>query len=127
MANIRGLVGFNPTSGTSRLFAAYGQDVVNVATGLGYSLNLNTSNDVEFEKFLDRVFIQNFSETPKSYRTSTNVWTQEYVGRTPISKYIKEFKSRLYLGYCGFIGPQAPLDINSNAITFPSRVFFSDL
>lgn len=127
MANILGLVGLNPSSGTPRLLAAYGNDIVNVATGTGYSLNLNTSNDVEFEKFLDRVFFQNNSETPKTYRTSTNVWTQEYVGRTPISKYIKKFKSRLFLGYCSFANPQPPLDVGSAALSFPSRVFFSDL
>ncbi len=126
MSNILGLKGFNPSSGTARLFAAYGNDINNVATGTGYGLNLN-GNDVEFENFLDRVFFQNNSATPKSYRTSTNVWTQEFVGRTPISKYIKRYKSRLYLGYCSFPSPQAPLDVDSNALSFPSRVFHSDL
>lgn len=127
MANIRGLVGFNPSSGTARLFAAYGQDIVNIATGTGYSLNLNTSNDVEFEKFLDRIFFQNNSQTPKTYRTSTNIWTQEHVGRTPRSKYIKKYKSKLYLGYCQFTDPQIPADTDGNELTFSSRVFFSDL
>ena len=126
MANIIGLKGFNPSSGTARLFAAYGNDVVNVAAATGYGLNIG-SNDMEFENFLDRVFLQNNSVTPKTYSTSTNVWTQEYVGRTPISKFIKKYKSRLYLGYCGFVAPQAPLDTGSSAIAFPSRVFYSDL
>lgn len=125
--NVRGLVGFNPSSGTARLLAAYEDDIVNVVAGTGYGLNLNTTNDVEFEKFLDRVFIQNYSNRPLIYRTSTNLWTPDYVGRTMIAKYIKKFKSRLYLGYCGFIAPQPPLDTGSASIVFPSRVFHSDL
>lgn len=126
MANIVGLKGFNPSSGTARLFAGYGNDIVNVAAGTGYGLALN-GNDIEFENFLDRVFFQNGNARPLSYRTSTNVWSSEYVGRTLISKYIKRYKSRLYLGYCSFPGPQAPNDRDGNAISFPSRVFFSDL
>ena len=109
------------------MLAGYGQDIVNVATGSGYGLNLNTSNDVEFEKFLDRTFFQNFAQIPKTYRTSTNVWTNEHVGRTPRSKYIKKFKSRLYLGYCGFVSPQSILDADGNDVIYPSRVFYSDL
>ena len=127
MANIRGMVGFNPSSGTARLFAAYGPNIVNLATNTGYAAIADNANDLEFEKFLDRVFFQNNVDLPLTYRTSTNVWSNEYVGRTPISKYIKKYKSRLYLGYCGFIAPQTPLDSGSAAITFPSRVFYSDL
>lgn len=126
MANIVGIKGFNPSSGAGRLLAAYGNDVVNVATGTGYGLNLN-GNDAEFENFLDRVFLQNNNARPVTYRTSTNKWTTEYVGRTPISKYIREFKSRLYLGYCGFASPQPPLDTGNAVLSFPSRVFYSDL
>ena len=121
------MAGFNPSSGTARLFAAYGNDIVNVTAATGYPVLTNTSNDVEFEKLLDRLFFQNNSDMPLTYRTSTNVWTKEYVGRTPIAKYIKKYKSRMYLGYCAFISPQAPLDTGSAAITFPSRVFYSDL
>lgn len=127
MANIRGLKGFNPSTGTARLLAAYGQDIVNVTTGSGFGLNLNTSNDVEFESFLDRVFYQNFLNIPKTYSTSTNKWTNQHTGRTPRSKYIKSWKSKLYLGYCGFVNPQSTLDENGNDVVFPSRVFCSDL
>jgi len=44
-----------------------------------------------------------------------------------LSKYLCPYKSRMYLGYCKFSGPQAPLDAASNAIVFPSRVFYSEL
>lgn len=125
--NINGLIGFNPSSGTARLFAAYENDIVNVATGTGYGLAINTTNNVEFEPFLDRVFFQNYTDRPLTYRTSTNLWSPEYVGRTMIAKYLKKFKSRLYLGYCAFPAGTAPLDAGSAAITFPSRVFHSDL
>lgn len=125
--NIRGLIGFNPSSGTTRLLAAYENDVVNLATGLGYGLNLNTSNDVEFEIFLDRIFFQNYNDRPLTYKTSTNKWTTEHVARTPLSKYIKAFKNRLFLGYCKFGIPQIPSDTDGNSLVFPSRVFYSDL
>ena len=127
MANIRGLIGFNPFTDTARLLAAYGNDIVNVTTGTGYNRNLG-STDVEFEKFLDRVFIQDYTIRPQVYRSDTNVFENRHVGRTPRSKYIKKFKSKLYLGYCRFTGAQQPLDPNTDgvAIQFPSRVFLSD-
>lgn len=126
MANILGLNGYNKGDGTvNKLLAAYQNDIVDVDTGLGYSLNINTSNNVEFENFADRVFFQNYSEIPKTFNGTS--WTQEYVGRTLISKYLKKFKSRMFLGYCKFASPQAPNDASGNPITFPSRVFYSDL
>lgn len=125
--NIRGLVGFNPTSGTARLLAAYEDDIVNAATGTGYGLNINTTNNVEFEIFLNRVFFQNNTNRPLTYKTSTNKWTNEHVGRTPVSKYQQQFKSRLFLGYCSFPSPQTPVDGDGNNLSFPSRVFYSDL
>lgn len=125
MANITGLVGFNPSSGTSRLLAAYGNDINNVTTGTGYSLNLN-GNDCEFEIFLDRVFLQNYNITPKTYDTSTNTWTNKHVGRVLRAKYQQKFKSRIYLGYCQFTAPQVP-SVDGNDVIFASRIFYSDL
>lgn len=129
MANVNGVIGFNPFTDTSRLLAAYGNDIVNLATGLGYSLNLDGTSKVEFEKFLDRVFMQDYTARPKTYRSDTNKWVNDHVGRTPRSKYIKKYHSRLYLGYCRFVGAQQPLDPNTDGdnIQFPSRVFYSDL
>ena len=135
MSNILGLVGFNENLDqdvnpiVNKLFAAYGNDIVDVTAGTGYGLNLNSSNKVEFEVFLNTVFFQNFSQRPKTYDTNLNKWTTKHVGRTPIAKYIKKHKSRIYLGWCGFTGPQAPTnDISTAARTlFPSYVFYSDL
>ena len=126
MANIVGLHGFNPSSGTSRLFAAYGNDIVNVAAATGYGLNLN-GNNVEFASFLDQVFMQNNSARPKSYNTSTNTWTTQHNPRTPRSKYIASYKNRLYLGNCQFTPPDIPLDKSGNQLAFSSKVFYSDL
>ena len=127
MPAIRGAIGFNPSSGTARLFAAYGYEIINLATGTSYPALTDNANDVEFEKFLDRVFFQNNVSRPLTYNTSTNLWTNEHVGRAPRSKYIKKYKSRLYLGYCQFTDPQIPTDTDGNELTFASRVFYSDL
>lgn len=124
MASILGIKGFN-RSGTSInvLLAAYGNDIVNVSTNTGYGLNLN-GNNVEMEVFLDRVFVQNGNDRPISFDGTS--FSHAYVGRCLVSKYIKKNKSKIYLGFCSFPSPQAPLDTSNNAITFPSRVFNSD-
>lgn len=127
MANhITGIKGFNRV-GTSIniLLASYGNDVVNVATGLGYGLNLN-GNNVEMDVFLDRAFIQDFDTVPKTFNGT--VWDKTYVGRCMRAKFIKSIRAhaRVYLGYCKFSGT-APLDKDGNEITFPTRIFFSDL
>jgi hypothetical protein len=130
MANINGIIGYNRSgSSVNKLLAAYGNDIIDVATGLGYQLNLTSANNVEFEVFLDRIFYQNYAETPMTLNGSASKWTKEYVKRTMISKYIKNYKekARLLLANCKFDNPQAPLDADGNAITFPSKVFFPDV
>lgn len=127
MAQISGLVGYNRQySSVNKLFAGVGNDILDVLAGTGYGLNLNTANNVEFENFLDRIFFQNFSELPKTYNPDTNQWDTTYVNRCMISQYIKKFKTRLYLAKCKFANPQAPTDVNGNAIVFTNRVFYSD-
>ena len=124
MASILGLKGYNKSASTSNiLLAAYGNDIINVATGLGYGLALN-GNDVEMEAFLDRIFAQNYNTSPITFNGTT--WSRDYTSRMPISKYLRAWKSRLYLGNCLFDGPQAPLDASSNAIVMPSKVFYPD-
>lgn len=128
MANINGLIGYNKSGAAiNKLLAAYGNDVVDLSSGLGYSLNLNSANNVEFELFLDRVFFENYSETPKTF--DGTAWTTQYASKMMLAKYIKLFRSkaRLLLGNCAFPSIQAPQDASGNAITFPSRVFLSDL
>ena len=128
MANILGIKGFN-RAGTSvnKLMAAYVNDIVDLSTGSGSNLALNENFKVEFDVFLDRLFFQNYDARPLSFDGTT--WTNKYLDRTVRSKYIKSLKSqsRVYLGYCQFTGPQIPLDADGNEITFPSRVFYSDL
>ncbi len=128
MSNILGLTGYNKSQASvNKLLAAYGNDVIDVATGLGYPLNLDSSQKVEFEAFLDRIFIQNYETRPKTF--DGTAWTTEYVPRTMASKYLKNYKgkARLYLANCKFASPQTPLDSDNNAIVFPSRIFYPDL
>lgn len=127
MANILGIKGFNKSSSSvNKLLAAYGNDIVDVSTGLGYGLALN-GNQVEMEVFLDRVFMQNYNTRPKTFNGTA--WSTEYVPRTMTSKYIRNYKekARMYLGNCLFTGPQVPLDKDNNAIVLSSYIFASDL
>ena len=112
MAGINGLKGYvTPT--TAALIAAYGNDMVNVGTGMGYGLNLNTNFSVEFENFLQLLFFQNYSDPPRTFNGTT--WSKANVGRIPLSKYIKLFKGQLYLGY-----------VSLNGTEYPSRIWRSD-
>lgn len=114
MADIYGIQGLNTSSGTNVLVAAYGNDLVNVTTGLGYSQNLTSTNDVEFESFLDCLFFQNYVDAPRTFNGT--VWSNQHVKMTPIAKFQKMFKNKMYLGY-----------IKINGTGFPSRVWASDL
>ena len=124
MASILGIGSLNKSQSSSNtIVAAYGNDVINVDTGLGYGLNL-IGNNVEFENFLDRSFLQDYNSVPLTFNGTD--FSQEYVGRAMTSKYHKRLKSRMYLGYCKFTGPQKPQDASNTDIVFPSRVFHSD-
>lgn len=126
MASITGLKGFNKSgSAINKLLAAYGNDVVDVSTGLGFSLNLTTGYNVEFEVLLDRLFFQNGIDRPRSYDGST--WSYASVARAPTGKYIKKFKNRLYVANAQFTTPNKPSSSGIPQINFPSRVFYSDL
>ncbi len=113
MANlINGLHGLVlPNSST--LIAAVGNDMVNVATGMGYSLNLTPNKNVEFENFLQNLFFQNFTDPPRTFNGTT--WTTNNVSRLPLSKFIKLWKGQLYLGYLNIAGTE-----------YPSRIWRSD-
>lgn len=125
MANINGIGALNKSQSSSNtLLAAYGNDVINVDTGLGYGLNLDSSLNVEFEAFLDRLFLQNYDSVPLTFNGTD--FSTEYVGRTMTSKYHRRLKSRMYQAFCKFTGPQKPQDANNADIVFPSRVFHSD-
>lgn len=114
MANVLGLGGLTTSSGTEKLIAAYGNDFINVDTGAGFGINLTSTNDVNFSSFLDRLFFQNFNDTPKTFDGTS--WTNLHVKKTPVAKYIKQFGTRMYLGH-----------VKINSTTYASRVIYSDL
>lgn len=114
MSNIYGLGSISSTSGNNRLLAAYGNDIVNVDTGVGYGLNLSGTN-VEFEPFLDRLFFQDFTKTPLTYDPDNDVFNNLHVKHTPISKYLKRWRNAMYLGF-----------VKINGTNYPSRVMYSN-
>lgn len=96
------------------LVAAYGNDIVNVVTGAGYGLALDPSYEVEFESFLGSLFFQNYLNTPKTFNGST--WSLQHVSKLPLSKYIRQWGKRMYLGF-----------IKIGSTEYASRVWYSDL
>lgn len=131
MASILGIKGYvqNQKNAVSKLWAGFGNDIVNVTTGLGFGLNLN-GNNVEMETYIDRVFLQNFSITPLTSNRFGTAWTNEFVSRCLLSKYIKNYReqARLYLANCKFPDNSntGPWDSDNAGLTFPSRVFHCD-
>ena len=114
MPNIKGIGGLNTSSGTDKLIAGFTNDLIDVDAGTGFGLNLTSTNNCEFESFLDSLFFQNFNHTPLTYNGS--VWTNEHVKHTPLAKYLKEFRERMYVA-----------GIKINSTTYASRVWYSDL
>lgn len=114
MSGLLGLHGLSKTTGVNTLIAAYGNGFINVGTGIGYGIPITSTNNVEFEEFLDSLFFQNFADTPLSFNGT--VWSRRHVSKVPLAKYIKQQGQRLYLGY-----------VNLNGTTYPSRVWYSDL
>jgi hypothetical protein len=115
MANIDGLFGYNKATGTNLLLAAYGNDLVNVDTGTGYSFNLTAGNKVEMDTFLDYLFAVNGTDITQAFDGTTITSSGQRV-RCPVAKYVKTYGTKLYLGY---------LTVNSQ--TFHSRIWHSDL
>lgn len=114
MPSILGLGGLNTSGGTDKLIAGFTNDLIDVDAGTGFGLNLTSTNNCEFESFLDSLFFQNNNHTPLTYDGSD--WTNQHVKHTPVSKYLKEFNQRMYLGY-----------VKINSTTYASRVMYSGL
>lgn len=114
MANILGLKGFSRSTGEKLLLAAFDNDIVNIGTGLGYGINLTSTNNVNFEVFLDSLFFQNYIDTPRSFDGTT--WTRAHTSKLPLAKYIYSWNNRIYLAYLK-IGTQE----------FPSSIWWSEL
>ena len=108
-----GIRGYH-TPSVNQLIAAVDNDMINVTTGLGYGVNLTLTNNVEFENFLQRLFFQNFNNTPLTFDGIR--WTRQHVGKLPIAKYLRAWKERMYLAYVQIRGTD-----------YSSRVMYPDL
>lgn len=133
MANVLGLAGLNRLDGTTKLIAAYGNDLINVDTGAGYSQNITSTNSPSFEQFLNHLFYNNYADKPRHFNGT--IWGTNLASKMPMAKYMKRWRNKLYLGYVKF--PQSGVEswdadpIGSGAsasdITFGSRVFACEL
>lgn len=96
------------------LVAAYGNDIVNVTTGMGFGLALDPDYPVEFENFLGCLFMQNYINSPKTFNGTS--WSAQHVAKLPLSRYLRSYNSRMYLGL-----------VNIGSTEYSSRVWYSDL
>lgn len=116
ISNILGIKGLS-TPNLNVLVAAYGNDIINLATGLGGGLNLSPNFNVEFESFLGSLFFQNGVDRPLT-SSNGNTWTTKHVARPPLGLYLKAWRSRstLYVG-----------NVTIQGVQYPSKVMFSAL
>lgn len=115
MVNVLALHGYNrAASAVNKLFAVYGNDIVDVDAGTGYGQNLTVNTNGEFATYLDRAFYVNGINSTRSFNGTA--WsTLGMDNRAPIAKYAQVYGVRLYLGY-----------VTINSQVFPSRVWFTD-
>lgn len=118
MAAVMGLHGYNSvTAANDKILAAYGNDIVDLDTGLGFGLALNPASYVEFATYLDHAYACNYTEYTLAYNGTS--WLKfgesDYV-RCPKARYLKRYKTRLYLANVSF-----------NSMTYPSRVYYTGL
>src|SRR4030042_1336725 len=109
------LFGYNPSTGTDRLLAVYGSDIVRVDTGVGYGQNVFSTNKAEFESFLDKAWFVNGSDKNRHFDGTTWTTTGKELN-FPKARFIKRYKTRLYVAY-----------ITIRTTNYPSRVWYSDL
>lgn len=96
MANISGLIGYNGASGSiNKLLAVYGNDIVDVGAGTGYSQNLTADTDAEFEVFLDSVFFTNGTDGVRTFNGT--VWSKKHVANCPIGTLFRDYLAKMYL------------------------------
>jgi hypothetical protein len=120
MADIDGIIGYNSPAGTNLLLAAYGNDIVNVATGLGYKLNLTAGNKAFFETFIDCVFLTNGVDKMRSL--VGGAWSDSFsLPKQIIPKYIKKSVNNAQL----LIGNVILTPGSGTALNYKSRVFKS--
>jgi hypothetical protein len=93
---ICGLQGYNGASGSvNKLLAVYGNDIVDVATGTGFSQNLTANTDAEMNVFLDSVFFTNGVDGVRTYNGS--VWSKRHVANCPIGILFRNYLAKMYL------------------------------
>lgn len=80
-----------------------------------HHLGLSTGSKAEFESFLNGFYMVNFTE-PTRFNDLNQWYTTTNVTSAAKAKYIKQYFSRIYLGY-----------VVSGGTTYPSRVTYSDL
>lgn len=93
---------------------AYTFNPVN-STWTPHGLGLSLGSKAEFEYFLDGFFMVNYSEATR-YNNLTAWDLVTNVTNAPKAKYIKQYLSRIYLGY-----------VNYGGTAYPSRIVYSDL
>lgn len=115
MAKISGLQGYNGASGSvNKLLAVYGNDIVDVATGLGYSQNLTADTDAEMDVFLDSVFFTNNTDGVRTFNGT--VWSKRHVANCPVGLLFRDYLAKMYL-----LAPKI------NGTTYYSKFLESDL
>lgn len=121
MPSLDGIIGYNSPAGTNKLLAAFGNDIINVSTGLGFGLNLASGNKAFFEVFIDRIFFCNGVNKMLSSNGST--WSDSIaLPKQIIPKYIKKSvnNAQLLIGNC-ILTPGSGTPINYKSYVFKSE------
>lgn len=118
MASIYGITGYNNKAGTSQLIAIWKNApmIYNTSTA-GWNkapIHLTASLDVDFENFVDCLFLVN--GTDNNYCYNGTHWNVGNVNDSVKGKYIKKYNTRLYLG-----------NVTINGTSYPSRIWRSDV
>jgi hypothetical protein len=123
MANIDGIIGYNSPGGTNKLLAAFGNDIIDVSTGLGYGLNLTVGNKVQFETFIDLVFATNGVDKMRTLVGGTS-WSDSFsLPKQIIPKYLKKSvnNAQMLIGNC-ILTPGSGTALNYKSYVFRSSV-----
>lgn len=123
MADINGIIGYNSPDGNNFLLAAYGNDIVDVSTGLGFKQNISSGHKAFFEVFIDRVFFCNGYNKMISMN-SQGQWSDSIaLPKQLIPKYIKKSVNNAQL----LIGNVQLVYGSGSTINYRSHVFKSNL
>jgi hypothetical protein len=121
MSDILGLIGYNSPAGTNKLLAAFGNDIIDVNSGLGYGLNLTTGNKAYFETFIDTIFFTNGVNAMRSFVGGT--WSKSFsLPKQIVPKYIKKSANNAQLLIANAIlTPGSGTPINYKSYVFKSN------